>query len=189
MKVLLKEDVENLGLAGEVCEVANGYGRNYLIPQGYAVKATPGVMNQAEIWRKKAEARRAELHAEYEALAARVEEVTLTYEARAGETGKLYGSITTAQVADDLNKTLGTEIDRRKIGVEPLRSLGEHKIVVRLSAEFQPTVTVIINSEDGEEIVVVEEIEEVVEEIVEDDEDMMDDELFYQEEYEEFIEA
>jgi large subunit ribosomal protein L9 len=188
MKVLLKEDVENLGLAGEVCEVANGYGRNYLIPQGYAVKATPGVMNQAEIWRKKAETRRAELHAEYEALAARVEEVTLTYEARAGSTGKLYGSITTAQIADDLNEALGTELDRRKIGIEPLRSLGEHKIVVRLSAEFQPNITVVINSEEGEELVV-EEVEEVIEEVVEDDEDMIDDELFYQEEYEEFIEA
>jgi large subunit ribosomal protein L9 len=187
MKLLLKEDVENLGLAGEVCEVANGYGRNYLIPQGYAVKATPGVMNQAEIWRKKAEARRAEQRAEYESLAARIEEVTLTYEARAGSTGKLYGSITTAQVADDLNEALGTELDRRKIGVEPLRSLGEHKVIVRLSAEFQPNVTVIINSEEGEELVV-EEIEEVIEEVIEDDEDM-DDEFFYQEEYEEFIEA
>ena len=67
MKVLLKEDVENLGLAGEVYDVANGFGRNYLIPQGYAVKASPGVMNQAEIWRNKAEARRAEIRAEYEA--------------------------------------------------------------------------------------------------------------------------
>ena len=64
MKVLLKADVENLGLAGEVFEVADGFGRNYLLPKGYAVKASPGVMNQAAIWRTKAEARRAEIHAE-----------------------------------------------------------------------------------------------------------------------------
>ena len=96
MKVLLKEDVDNLGLAGEVHEVAPGYGRNYLIPQGFAVKATSGAMSQADVWRKKAEARRAQIRAEHEALAAQIEAVTLMFTARAGETGKLYGSITTS---------------------------------------------------------------------------------------------
>ena len=172
MKVLLKEDVENLGLAGEVYEVANGYGRNYLIPKGYAVKATPGVMNQAEIWRKKAEARRAEIQAEYEALAEKVVEVTLSYTARASETGKLFGSVTTAQIADDLNEELGTEIDRRKVGIEPLRQLGEHKVVVRLSGEIQPELTVIIESETPE---VVEEVVEEVEEIEEAEEAFEDE--------------
>lgn len=180
MKVLLKEDVDNLGFAGEVCDVANGYGRNYLIPKGYAVKATAGVMNQAEIWRKQAEARRAELRAEYEALAAKIEEVTLTYTARAGETGKLYGSITTSQIADDLNEVLSTEIDRRKVGIEPLRQLGEHKVVVRLSGEIQPELTVIIESEDGEIVAVAEVVEEVVEVYEEEDEDF-DDEFEYEE--------
>ncbi len=148
MKVLLKKDVDNLGYAGEVHQVAPGFGRNYLIPKGLAVKANPSVMKQAEGWRKRAETRRAELRAEYEALAARIQETTLTFAARAGETGKLYGSITTAQIADDLNEALGTEIDRRKVGIEPLRQLGEHKVVVRLSAEFQPELTVSIESED-----------------------------------------
>lgn len=152
MKVLLKTDIDNLGYAGEVHTVAPGYGRNYLIPKGLAVKANPGVMKQADIWRKQAEARRAELQAEYELLSARIQETALTFTARAGETGKLYGSITTAQVADDLNEALGTEIDRRKIGIEPLRQLGEHKVVVRLSAEFQPEVTVTIVSEDMPEV-------------------------------------
>ena len=68
MKVLLKEDIENIGLAGEVHKVADGYGRNYLLPQGLAVVASPGMMKQAAVWRKKAEARRAELRAEYESL-------------------------------------------------------------------------------------------------------------------------
>lgn len=149
MKVLLKEDVDNLGYAGEVHKVAPGYARNYLIPKGMAVKAAPGAMKQAEIWRNRAEARRAELKAEYEALSAKIQEVTLTFKARAGETGKLYGSITTAQIADDLNEALSTDIDRRKVGIEPLRQLGEHKVVVRLSAEFTPEVTVVVEDEDA----------------------------------------
>ena len=151
MKVLLKEDVDNLGLAGEVHEVAPGYGRNYLIPQGFAVKATPGAMGQATVWRKKAEARRAQIRAEYEALAAKIEAVTLTFTARAGETGKLYGSITTSQVAEALSEELGIEIDRRKVGVDPLRQLGTHQVVVRLSGDIHPEVTVVIESEEGEE--------------------------------------
>ncbi len=149
MKVLLRQDVENVGFAGEVHKVAPGYGRNYLIPRGLAVVATPNVMKQADAWRKRAEARRAELRAEYAALAARIEEVTLTFTARAGEKGKLYGSITTAQIADALNERLGTEIDRRKVGDEPLRQLGEHKVVVRLSGDFHPELTVLIEDENA----------------------------------------
>jgi len=162
MKVLLKEDVDNIGYAGEVYKVADGYGRNYLIPQGLAVVATPGTMKQAEVWRNKAEARRAEQRAEFEALSAKIEEVSLRFQARAGETGKLYGSITTAMIADQLNEALGTEIDRRKVGVEPLRQLGEHQVVVRLSNEYKPEFTVIIESEE-EEAVVLYEAEAAVE--------------------------
>ncbi len=156
MKVLLKEDVDNLGLAGEVHQVAPGYGRNYLIPRGYAVIATPGAMNQATVWRKKAEARRAQIRAEYQALAEKIEAVSLTFTARAGETGKLYGSITTAQVAEALAEDLGIEVDRRKVGDEPLLELGEHKVVVRLTGDIQPHVTVLIKPE-GEEEVIAEE--------------------------------
>jgi large subunit ribosomal protein L9 len=164
MKVLLREDVDNLGYAGEVHQVADGYGRNYLIPKGMAVIASPRMMKQAEFWRKKAEARREELRAEYEALSAKIEEATLSYTARAGETGKLYGSITTTQITDDLNELLGTDIDRRKVGVEPLRQLGKHPVVVRLSADFQPHITVIIEPEDGSPILLVEEESEEVDE-------------------------
>jgi large subunit ribosomal protein L9 len=169
MKVLLKEDVYNLGFAGEVHDVAPGYGRNYLIPKGKAVKATSSTMKQAAIWRQKAEIRRAELRAEYEKLSARIEETVLTFVAKAGETGKLYGSITTAQVTESLNEVLGINIDNRKVGTGTLRELGEHKVVVRLSADFQPEVTVIIESDEeveadaslvaieAEEAIVVEE--------------------------------
>ncbi len=149
MKVLLKKDVDTLGYAGEVFTVADGYGRNYLLPQGLAVKATPNEMKKAEAWRKQADTRREELRAEHEKLAERIVEVTLTFEARAGDSGKLYGSITTSQIADDLNELLGTEIDRRKVGNEPLRQLGAHKVVVRLSGEHQPEMTVVVNPEGG----------------------------------------
>lgn len=163
MKVLLREDVDNIGYAGEVHKVADGYGRNYLIPRGLAVKATPSVLKEAEAWRKKAEARRAELRAEYQALSERIEATTLTFAALAGESGKLYGSVTTAQVTDALNEALGTDIDRRKVGDEPLRRLGSHEVLVRLAREFQPRVTVVIEPE-GE---VVEEGTEEEAEILE----------------------
>jgi large subunit ribosomal protein L9 len=158
MKVLLKQDVENLGYAGEVRTVSDGYGRNYLIPKGLALMATAGAMKQAENWRKKAEAHRAEQHREYEALSAKIQDVRLVFKARAGESGKLFGSITTAMIADGLNEVLGTEIDRRKVGVEPLRHLGEHKVVVRLSAEFHPELTAVIESETEEEMAPVVEM-------------------------------
>jgi len=194
MKVLLKEDVENLGYAGEVYKVADGYGRNYLIPQGMAVIAKPSVLKQAEAWRKKAEVRRAELRAEHELLVERIEETTLVFTARAGNTGKLFGSITTAQITDSLNETLGTEIDRRRVGTEPLRQLGEHKVVVRLSADFQPHVTVNIESEDGEvfvptEEVVIEEIEAFeVDEVESDIEEAVEEEIIEETIEEEIIE-
>jgi large subunit ribosomal protein L9 len=177
MKVLLKEDVENIGYAGEVHTVADGYGRNFLIPQGLAVKATSSVMKQAEVWRKKAEARRNQLRAEYEDLASRINDVTMTFTARAGETGKLYGSVTMAQLTDRLNEMLGTDIDRRIVGNEPLRQLGKHSIIVRLSGDFHPHFTVVIEPEGGGRrapaaaptlaIPVVPEIEEVEAEEVE----------------------
>src|SRR5690606_26431811 len=118
-----------------------------LLPQGLAVIASPGMLKQADVWRRKAQARREELRQAYQALANRIENVRLSFTARAGETGKLYGSVTTSQIADALNEELGTEIDRRKVGVEPLRQLGEHKVVVRLGGDFQPELTVVIENE------------------------------------------
>ena len=147
MKVLLKEDVDNLGYAGEVKTVADGYGRNFLLPKGLAVKATPDVMKQAESWRKRADTRRAELRAEYDILSDKIRAVALTFTARAGDNGKLYGSITTAQIADKLNESLGTEIDRRKVGTEPLRQVGEYQIPVRLSGDHHPEFRVAVLQE------------------------------------------
>jgi large subunit ribosomal protein L9 len=146
MQVLLKEDVDNLGLAGEVHKVADGYGRNYLIPRRLAVVATPGALKQAEAWQERAANRRAELRAEYEVLAEKISGVILSFVVKAGSKGKLYGSITTAEIIDRLNEKLGTEIDKRKLEGEPLRHLGEYQVAVRLNSEFQPQFTVIVQT-------------------------------------------
>lgn len=162
MKVLLKEDVNNLGYAGEVMEVADGYGRNYLIPRGIAVKVTPSVLKSAETWRDRAAIRMQEVKKEHKALAERIEVTTLEFIARAGDTGKLYGSITTADIVEQLNEVLGTEIDRKIIISDPLRQLGEHQVTVRLSRDFQPAVTVFVKQfeEEVQEVVTEDEVAE-----------------------------
>lgn len=150
MKVLLKEDVDNLGYAGEVHDVADGYGRNYLLPRGLAVLATKGVLKQAETWRAQAEARRAERRAHYEELTEKITGMHLVFRAKAGETGRLYGSVTMMDVADRLNEELGTEIDRRKFDGQPLRELGEHNITIHLDRDYHPQFIVHIHPEGAE---------------------------------------
>jgi len=160
MKVLLKEDVDNLGYAGEVHDVANGYGRNFLLPRGLAVKATAGVLKQAAAWRARAEARRAELRKEYEELTEKINDMHLVFRAKAGETGRLYGSVTMMDVAERLNKELGTEIDRRKFDSDSLRDLGEHRIPIHLDRDFHPQLLVFIHPEGGETDEAIEEAQE-----------------------------
>ncbi len=149
MKVLLKHDVTKLGKAGTVKNVADGYARNYLIPQGLAVLATPGAMKQAEALAKAEQKRQAKLAGEASALAAVLKDVTLSFKARAGEGGKLYGSITTASIVDELKRVAGLEVDKRKVELrEPIRSLGAHKVVVRLASELAPELTVNVVREE-----------------------------------------
>ncbi len=151
MKVLLKEDVDNLGYTGEVLKVADGYGRNYLIPRGLAVKASPGVLKQAHSWRERAAVRLTELRKEHEALSLKINNTNLNFTARAGETGKLYGSITTADITEQLNEVLGTDVDRRLVTGGPLRQLGEHRVTVRLSRDYQPQILVQIHPYSDDE--------------------------------------
>jgi large subunit ribosomal protein L9 len=151
MKVLLSKDVENLGYAGEVYEVADGYARNYLLPRGLAERATPGVLKAAQAWRSRAEAHRAQIRAEYELLSERIEATSLTFEAKAGDTGKLYGSITTADIAEKLSEKLGIEVDRRKVEGSGLRQLGTHKVKIKLDITFHPQVTVEIVDESADD--------------------------------------
>ena len=147
MKVLLIKDVYKLGRAGDVKKVADGYGRNYLIPQGLAILATAGALTQADKIRHKAVERRTVLNDEMSVVAKQLENVELTFSARAGETGKLYGSITSQEVADALTQKIGAVIKRQMLDMQPLRTLGEHKIRVRLTMDLIPEIKAIVHRE------------------------------------------
>jgi len=147
MKVLLLEDVYNLGRAGEVKKVANGYGRNYLIPQGLAVLATPGALAQAQHIQDEADLRRSILNKEMSVVADKLEGVRLEFPARAGETGKLYGSITTQMISESLSDRLGVEINKRQIDSQPLRLLGMHRVKVRLTIDLIPEFDIVVYRE------------------------------------------
>ena len=155
MKVLLTKDVYKLGRAGDVKKVADGYGRNYLIPQGLAMLATPGAMKQAEFIRKSANVKRDLLNQELGGLAEQLEQLQLTFAVRAGETGKLYGSVTTQMISDAIQENIGTAIDRRQIEVQPIRLLGEHKARIRLTVDLTPEVNIFVHRE-GETIETIE---------------------------------
>jgi large subunit ribosomal protein L9 len=150
MKVLLLKDVFKLGRAGDVKRVADGYGRNYLMPQGLAVLATPGALKQVERIKVQATIQRNALNEELGAVAEQLNGMVLTFTAIASDTGKLYGSITSQMIAESITEKIGVEINRRQVYTQPLRTLGEHKVEIRLTVDLVPEVTVIINSE-GEE--------------------------------------
>ena len=147
MKILLLKDVYHLGHAGDIKKVADGYGRNYLIPQGYAVLATAGTMKQAETIRAKAEVVRKQLNNEMSAVAERINNTWITFASKAGETGKLYGSITSQMVAEKIAEKAGVEIDKRMIDIQPIRTLGEHKAHVRLTIDIVPSVNIMVHRE------------------------------------------
>src|SRR3972149_1081948 len=147
MKVLLIKDVYKRGRAGEVKKVAAGYGRNYLLPQGLAVLATAGALKQAEKIGSQAQVRRTELNSELKDLAERINGVTLTFTAKAGETGKLYGSITTQDVAIAIQEKTRFEVKKQQIDVQPIRNLGEFTAHVRLTMDLVPEVKIIVHRE------------------------------------------
>jgi large subunit ribosomal protein L9 len=147
MKVLLLKDVYKLGRAGDVKRVADGYGRNYLLPQAMAVLATPEALKMSERIREKANVQRAIVNKEMDAIAQKIAGLTLVFPARASETGKLYGSVTTQLIADAIKTKTGVEVARRQIDSQPLRMLGEYKVHVRLTVDLIPTIDVIVYRE------------------------------------------
>jgi large subunit ribosomal protein L9 len=151
MDVLLLKDVQGLGDAGEVKTVADGYGRNYLIPHGLAMMASPGAVKQAQLQAAAEERRKEQEMTEAQELAQALDGLTVTFQARAGESDRLYGSITKANIAESLEEQVGQEVDRRKIELdEPLKELGTHAITIRLASEAEAKVTVIIEREEEE---------------------------------------
>ncbi len=151
MKVLLLKDVYKLGRAGDVKRVADGYGRNYLLPQGMAILATADTLKMAERIREKANVQRAIVNQEMDVVAKQLAGLSLTFPAKASETGKLYGSITTQMIADAIKEKSGVEVARRQIDSQPLRMLGEYKVHIRLTVDLIPTIDVIVYRE-GEAI-------------------------------------
>ncbi|GLV57430.1 50S ribosomal protein L9 [Dictyobacter sp. S3.2.2.5] len=143
MKVILLQDVEGLGKVGDLKEVANGYARNYLLPRRLAAGATPGLIaNRSQ--RVAAEQRRMEKQAESNRqLAERLGEVSLTFKAKVGTQGRLYGSITSQDIAAALRDAENVTVDRRVIALsEPIRALGSFTVPVRIAPQLEPKITV-----------------------------------------------
>ena len=155
MKVILNQDVPKLGDAGSIQTVKDGFARNYLIPQGLATEATTGRLKNAE-QRLRSIQRKVEREEEAQkSLADRLDGMRIDMTARVGEQGRLYGSITSADVAEKISEKAGQEIDRRKILLdEPIRSTGEHQVTVHLVGKLRPVVTVVVAGEQVEEPVV-----------------------------------
>lgn len=148
MEVLLIKDVPGLGTVGDVKKVSDGYGRNYLIRRGMAKLATPGQLKQAEQHKRSSAKRDRRELADAQAIADRLDGMTLTFMARAGEGTKLYGSITNGDIAEKISQELGRDFDRRKIHLdESLRQLGAHQVTIRLAADLTPQITVVIERE------------------------------------------
>ncbi len=148
MKVILQKDVKNLGKKGEIVEVAEGYGRNFLLPRGLAVEATAGNLRQVEQQKKVEAARSARELKEAQADAAKLEGKTITIRAKVGGAGKLFGSITSQEVADQIKEQLAVDIDKRKIDLkEPIKSLGSYSVTARIHPEVHATFKVEVVAE------------------------------------------
>lgn len=159
MKVLLVKDVYKLGRAGDVKKVADGYGRNFLIPQGLAVLATSSALLRIEKIREQANVKRAVLNNELSGVAEILAKLTLAFPVKAGETGKLYGSVTHAMIENGIKEKSGIEVQHRQLDFEPIRNLGTHIVKVRLTIDLIPEVKVIVHRE-GEVVKLAEAVEE-----------------------------
>lgn len=149
MKIILRADVENLGRLGEIVDVRAGYGRNFLIPQGFAMLASTSNIKNFELERNKLQAKMDAIRSDASSLADKIKEIILTIPMRVGENDKLYGSVTTHTISDSLIAA-GYDIDRRRILLDsPIRVLGEHNVRVRLHADVVPSFVVNVVSEQA----------------------------------------
>jgi large subunit ribosomal protein L9 len=142
MEVILRQAVESLGKPGDVVKVSNGYARNFLLPHGVAFEATPGNLKRIQLERDRLEAAENERRAAAQAQAEKLEQVQLTFSARVGDEGKLFGSVTSADVAQQL-EAQGFHIEKRQIDLhEPIKALGVYRIPIRLHADVKPEIRV-----------------------------------------------
>lgn len=148
MKVILAQDVAGLGKTGDVVNVAEGYGRNYLIRRGLAKSMTEGAMKEVELQKQARAKREKRVHSEAEDFAGVLNQLTLVFKAKAGEKDRLYGSITSADIAAQITERTHTELDKRKILLdEPIRELGTHKVPIKLISNVVAEVTVVVEKE------------------------------------------
>lgn len=148
MKIVLRQDVPKLGEKGTVQTVKDGFARNYLIPQGMAVLATPGEIKTVEENARVQARKIAKQEQQLQSLADRIAGQRLEFTAKAGEQGRLYGSITAGDVAGKLSEIVREEIDRRKVALDdPIRSVGEHSVTVHLVGRLRPQVTVVVRGD------------------------------------------
>jgi large subunit ribosomal protein L9 len=147
VKLILRESVPSLGEAGDLVTVKPGFARNFLLPHGKAILATEGRVQELEHQKRVVAAKVAKERKEYEALRDRIQALVLTVSARAGEEGKLFGSVTSVQIAE-LLAAQGVDVDRRKIQLdEPIKELGEHAVEIRLQGDLVARVKVVVAAE------------------------------------------
>ena len=143
MKVILRADVPTVGKKGDILDVADGYARNYLVPHGLAIKASKGATDQAASMRRSRDVKDARERSAAEDIARQLVPQVITMSARAGGEGKLFGSITTTDVAEAVQAQAGIELDRRKMHLEePIKELGTHRVMVRLHSDVEFPVTI-----------------------------------------------
>ena len=142
MEVILRQAVENLGKPGDVVKVSNGYARNFLLPRGVAFEATPGNLKRIAQEKTRLEAEENQRKSAAQTLAEKLEQVSLTFSARVGEEGKLFGSVTATDIAQQL-ETQGFHVEKRQIDLhEPIKALGVYRVPVRLHADVKPEIRV-----------------------------------------------
>jgi large subunit ribosomal protein L9 len=142
MEIILRQAVENLGKPGDVVKVKSGYARNYLLPHGFAYEATPGNLKRIQQERDRLDAAENERRGAAQGIAEKLEQVSLTFSARVGEEGKLFGSVTAADIAQQL-EAQGLHVEKRLIDLhDPIRALGVYRVPVRLHADVKPEIKV-----------------------------------------------
>lgn len=148
MEVILRQDVDELGLEGDIVDVAKGYARNYLVPKGIAFEATPQNRKALELQSKKIELKRLKGKQNAEKVKEKLEGIVVTLSQKAGEEGKLYGSVTTMDIASYL-EAQGIAIDRRKIILEkPIKTLGEHEVSIKIYPEVTGSIKVVVSAQE-----------------------------------------
>ena len=142
MRIILRNDLDGLGKRGDIVDVADGYGRNYLLPRGLALKATPGAVDQAAKMRRARDLRDTADREASQTIATTLVPKVITITAKAGTEGKLFGSVTSADVVEAVREQTGISLERRQVETDPIKSLGQHTVTAKLHAKVSFPITV-----------------------------------------------